>query len=88
MINSLCNIFGLMFINSLVVNRSLIKLDQLKANAVSQPTLEPHSLCYACGVQVDVLTLASLQFSLLGDTSNCCSVPGDVEDYVQDFDEF
>ena len=39
---------GFMVIHQLVVNSFNKILPILKANAVSQPTLEPHSLCYTC----------------------------------------
>ena len=35
---------------------------------LSQPTLEPHSLCYTCWVQVVYSLLPTLLFFLLGDT--------------------
>ena len=40
---------------------------------LSQPTLEPHSLCYTCCVQVVYSLLPTLLFFLLG-TFYCCSV--------------
>ena len=39
---------GLMVIYQLVVNSFNKILPRVKANAVSQPTLEPHSSCYTC----------------------------------------
>ena len=36
---------------------------------LSQPTLEPHSLCYTCWVQVVYSLLPTLLFSLLGYTT-------------------
>ena len=39
---------------------------------LSQPTLEPHSLCYTCCVQVVYSLLPTLLFFLLG-TFYCCS---------------
>jgi hypothetical protein len=55
---------------------------------LSQPTLEPHSLCYICWVQVVYSHLPSLLFYSLWDVFDCCSVPGDVEDYISGLDDF
>ena len=56
---------GFMVIHPLVVNNFNKILPRLKANAVSQPTLEPHSLCYTCWVQVGYSLLPLLHFFLL-----------------------
>ena len=53
-----------MVIHQLVVISFNKILPRLKANAVSQPTLEPHNLCYTCWVQVVYSLLATLLFFL------------------------
>ena len=57
---------------------------------LSKPTLEPHSLCYACWVQVVYSLLPTLHFFLLFSlgTPYCCSVPGDAEEFTQSYQEY
>ena len=56
----------------------------------SQPTLEPHSLCYTCWVQVVYSLLPTLLFFLLG-ILYFCSVPADAREFTQscqDYEDF
>jgi hypothetical protein len=54
---------------------------------LSQLTLEPHTRVILVGYEF-VLTLAPLLFYSILDIFDCCSVPGNVEDYVNGFDDF
>ena len=54
---------------------------------LSQPTLEPHSLCYTCWVQVVYSLLPTLLFFLLG-ILYCCSVPADAREYTRSYQEY
>ena len=54
---------------------------------LSQPTLEPHSLCSTCWVQVVYSLLPTLLFFLLG-TLYCCSVPADAREFTQSFQDY
>ena len=56
---------------------------------LSQPTLEPHSLCYLLSTSC-VLTLASstlFPLVLLG-TLYCCSVPTDAREFAQRYQDY
>ena len=53
----------------------------------SQPTLEPHSLCYTCWVQVVYSLLPTLLFFLLG-ILYCCSVPTDAREFAQRYQDY
>jgi hypothetical protein len=53
----------------------------------SQLTLEPHTRVILVEYEF-VLTVASLLFCSISDIFDCCSVPGNVEDYVSGFNDF
>ena len=59
-----------------MINTGGVTLMQL-----SQPTLEPHSLCYTCWVQVVYSLLPTLLFFPLG-TLYCYSVPADSREFT------
>ena len=54
---------------------------------LSQPTLEPHSLCYTCWVQVVYSLLPTLLFFLLFSLGilYCCSVPADAREFTRSY---
>ena len=54
---------------------------------LSQPTLETHSLCYTCWVQVVYSLLPTLLFFLLG-TLYYCSVPADAREFAQRYQDY
>ena len=54
---------------------------------LSHPTLEPHSLCYTCGVQVVYSLLPTPLFFLLG-ILYYCSVPADAREFTQSYQEY
>jgi hypothetical protein len=54
---------------------------------LSQLTLEPHTRVILVEYEF-ILTLASLLFYSVSDIFDCCSVPGNMEDYVNSFDDF
>ena len=57
---------------------------------LSQPTLEPHSLCYTLLSTSCVLTLAYSTLFLLFSlgTPYYCSVPRDAEEFTQSYQEY
>ena len=54
---------------------------------LSQPTLESHSLCYTCWVQVVYSLLPTLLLFLLG-ILYCCLVPTDVREFTRSYQEY
>ena len=54
---------------------------------LSQPTLESHSLCYTCWVQVVYSLLPTLLFFLFG-ILYCCSVPTDAREFTQSYQDY
>jgi len=78
-----------MVIHTLVVNSFNKICPKLKANAVVSANLRASLFVLYLLSTSCVLTLAfsTLFCSLLG-ISYCCSVPGDVEDYIHDFEDF